>query len=553
LFQYNDTTDRVKSLAKSYVKKKVRKKILSYLLKLLFTTPVGWIILILLIIFLIMGMFISSFSYLDFSGNGNNDTINQQLYQKYLALSNSTASTDIEKNYKLPWEVIAAIDMVYNNNNSDLLKNTIAQDITDNLKPVFHYKEMPITTTITTVDKDGKTSSQTTTSYVNILQSVDTYKVTYTLKYNKSQNVSDNGNVHTVTEKYDYIGDSYNENYTMLDNYLKKIGLYQDKNLIMEMISQIESNNDIGSNNIDVLPASITNLPQEYINIYKEAGQAYNVDWWVLAGIHGVETGFSNNVAVSSAGAVGPMQFMPLTWSGYSNPFASETKYDTNPNRILQYGGYGLDPNHDGTADPYDLEDAVFAAAKYLKANGYSVDPRGAIYAYNHAWWYVDEVMSYADNIKIAYESGGDNYLYDSDVEKAKNDILTNGRVSFDPSALEDIKSNVVDSKVILLIDSISKQHTIYISSIKGNHTKYVAGTNRISLHYLGKAFDIAAVDGVPVTNQRYIGSPAYKVASSLVNSANQLGIAEVGSPWNFGGISFSDEDHQNHIHVGVK
>lgn len=77
--------------------KKDSQKIMNYLFKLLFTTPVGWIILILLIIFLIIGMFISSFSYLDFSGNGNNDAVNQQLYQKYLALSDSTASTDVEK------------------------------------------------------------------------------------------------------------------------------------------------------------------------------------------------------------------------------------------------------------------------------------------------------------------------------------------------------------------------------------------------------------------------------------------------------------------------
>lgn len=93
----------------------------------------------------------------------------------------------------------------------------------------------------------------------------------------------------------------------------------------------------------------------------------------MLASIHRIETRFSENVAVSSAGAQGHMQFMPPTWASY-----------------------GVDASGDGKADPWNVEDAIYSAANYLKASGAPDDWRGAIYAYNHAGWYVDEVLEYA-------------------------------------------------------------------------------------------------------------------------------------------------------------
>jgi hypothetical protein len=73
---------------------------------------------------------------------------------------------------------------------------------------------------------------------------------------------------------------------------------------------------------------------------------------------------------VSSAGALGWMQFMPSTWQMY-----------------------GVDANKDGKRDPFNPVDAIFAAARYLKAAGGDSDIRKAIFAYNHAGWYVDSVM----------------------------------------------------------------------------------------------------------------------------------------------------------------
>src|SRR6185369_12538891 len=90
----------------------------------------------------------------------------------------------------------------------------------------------------------------------------------------------------------------------------------------------------------------------------------------VLAAINEIETDYGRNLNVSTAGAVGWMQFLPSTWEMY-----------------------GVDANDDGRKDPYNPADAIFAAARYLKAAGADQDVRKAIFAYNHASWYVDSVM----------------------------------------------------------------------------------------------------------------------------------------------------------------
>jgi len=99
----------------------------------------------------------------------------------------------------------------------------------------------------------------------------------------------------------------------------------------------------------------------------------YGIRWEILAGINEIETDYGRNLNVSSAGALGWMQFMPATWDGY-----------------------GVDANGDGVKDPYDPEDAIFAAARYLKAAGAQEDIRKGIFAYNHADWYVAEVLANA-------------------------------------------------------------------------------------------------------------------------------------------------------------
>jgi len=114
-------------------------------------------------------------------------------------------------------------------------------------------------------------------------------------------------------------------------------------------------------------------IPPFLLPIYQACGTEYGIPWEVLASINKIETGFGTNLNVSSAGAVGWMQFLPSSWEMY-----------------------GLDANGDGRKDPYNPVDAICAAAHYLKVAGGDKDLYGAIFAYNHADWYVQEVLLYA-------------------------------------------------------------------------------------------------------------------------------------------------------------
>jgi Transglycosylase SLT domain len=134
-----------------------------------------------------------------------------------------------------------------------------------------------------------------------------------------------------------------------------------------------------GTFSIPSLPESscaISGVPPVLIPIYQRASEAYALGPQgpaILAGINAVETAFGTNLGPSSAGAVGWMQFMPETWAMY-----------------------GVDANGDGVKDPNNPEDAIYAAARYLSAAGMPADTWGAIFAYNHADWYVEEVLANA-------------------------------------------------------------------------------------------------------------------------------------------------------------
>jgi len=111
-------------------------------------------------------------------------------------------------------------------------------------------------------------------------------------------------------------------------------------------------------------------VPLFLLPIYQAAGNEYGVPWQVLAAINEIETDYGRDLNVSSAGAEGWMQFLPATWKQY-----------------------GVDATQSGKKDPYNPADAIFGAARYLKAAGAQKDLRGAIFAYNHASWYVDSVL----------------------------------------------------------------------------------------------------------------------------------------------------------------
>jgi hypothetical protein len=116
-----------------------------------------------------------------------------------------------------------------------------------------------------------------------------------------------------------------------------------------------------------VSEAALAEIPSGQIPAMQAAAATCGLPWQILAGIAKVESDFGRNMATSSAGAIGYGQFLPSSWAIWGD------------------GG-----------DPYDYHDALPAMARYLCDFGAPEDLRAALFAYNHAEWYVDLVLEIA-------------------------------------------------------------------------------------------------------------------------------------------------------------
>jgi membrane-bound lytic murein transglycosylase B len=117
----------------------------------------------------------------------------------------------------------------------------------------------------------------------------------------------------------------------------------------------------------DLIRTQAPEPPGVLLGFYREAEERFGVAWQVLAAVNYTESKFGRVISASSAGAQGPMQFIPSTWAAYG------------------LGG-----------DVHDVHDAILGAANYLHASGAPGNYRVALYHYNPVPEYVDAVMRYA-------------------------------------------------------------------------------------------------------------------------------------------------------------
>jgi hypothetical protein len=227
--------------------------------------------------------------------------------------------------------------------------------------------------------------------------------------------------------------------------------------------------------------------------------------------------------------AVGPMQFIPSTWARA-----------------------GVDASGDGLADPHNAIDAVHAAASYLCSVG-ADDPsriRDAVWAYNHSWEYVDAVLIQASR----YAVDGGERVRPSPTLIAM--VLANPRLDIYADGRRDIASGLIDARILTILQLASERHTLTVSSLKTGHSRCVGGRDyagcRVSHHWHGRAVDISAVDGGPVSESN---AAARTLAGWLAALPTSIRPTEVGSPWSefsrFEGF-FADRDHADHIHLAL-
>jgi membrane-bound lytic murein transglycosylase B len=140
-----------------------------------------------------------------------------------------------------------------------------------------------------------------------------------------------------------------------------------------------------------VAPPPLTELRSAYDAAEAESG----IEWQYLAAVNFVETKMGRIRGVSTAGAQGPMQFLPATWKRYGN------------------GG-----------DIDNAKDAIAAAGRFLKAKGGPANMRKALFRYNNSNYYVNAVMAYAQNMKDDSELLADYYAWQVIYRWAPGDVV---------------------------------------------------------------------------------------------------------------------------------
>jgi hypothetical protein len=304
--------------------------------------------------------------------------------------------------------------------------------------------------------------------------------------------------------------------------------------------------------------------PSFLLPIYQAAAAHYTVPWQVLAAINEIETDFGSNTNVSSAGAIGWMQFMPATWKHW-----------------------GTDANGDGHKNPYDPVDAIFSAARYLRAAGSLTDLPRAIFAYNHAGWYVEKVSRRATvlgsipedvlaalthrgrrDAKAIKRATGSRGLLDRHAKvkgvgqimlmtdrRLRRHVLRSKRVHVYECGRQDIRRRVIDRRVLESLMFLAyRDLEPTVTSLRCGHGYYTAGGN-VSHHSYGDAVDIAAINGKPILGNQGAGSVTDETIRELLKLGGAMKPDQIISLMKYEGAAntLALADHDDHIHVGFK
>jgi hypothetical protein len=300
----------------------------------------------------------------------------------------------------------------------------------------------------------------------------------------------------------------------------------------------------------DASSFALGDIPGGYLGLYVAAARTCPaLSWQLLAGIGKVESDHGRSHAPGVTGGVnaygccaGPMQFNthngpPSTWATYGDGIAAHV---------------------------YQARYAIPAAATMLCANGLASphpppsDPcptvagspaqHAAVLAYNHACWYVHQVLVLAARYTTT-PTPPPSPSADPFVIAMTHDPHLATTTSGGCAPAPDLASGRLDLRVQSLLVALAQRFALRISCLHSGHTRYVKGTTRVSNHTVWRAVDIDRVDGQPV-------GPTSPAARALVGwldgLAGPLRPAEVGSPFGLGHRPyFTNEDHQHHIHIG--
>jgi hypothetical protein len=131
----------------------------------------------------------------------------------------------------------------------------------------------------------------------------------------------------------------------------------------------------------------------------------------------------------------------------------------------------------------------------------------------------------------------------------AARELLDSDRILLPPAARRDVLSGQVHDSVLAAVVEVSRTHRVSVSDVRSGHPLYVFGTDRLSVHPQGRAFDTWAIDGHPVVDPR---TPRSLVVDYM-HAVAAAGSYNVGGPYLLGAAPqwFSDDTHHDHVHAG--
>ncbi len=302
-------------------------------------------------------------------------------------------------------------------------------------------------------------------------------------------------------------------------------------------------------------------IPPFLLPIYQAAAAQYGVPWEVLAAINEIESDFGRNAGVSSAGALGWMQFIYSSWQRW-----------------------GTDGDGDGRRDPRNPVDAIFAAARYLDDAGAGSDLPKAIFAYNHADWYVNDVVKRArefaglDQALVAalsqralrentslYRAHGNPFAGAGAIKPTPGQallltkkqltrmVLGGERVKIYAGGRQDIAAGRISRRVLATLIFLARSGLKpTVSSLSTGHGRYTTSGN-LSAHSYGHAVDISAINGIAIAGNQGAGSVTATTLNTLIKLQGHERPNQLISLMTINGQNntLSMKDHADHIHIG--
>lgn len=290
-------------------------------------------------------------------------------------------------------------------------------------------------------------------------------------------------------------------------------------------------------------PAALADIPPTYYALYVQAGDDYDTDWFVLAGIGKVETNHGRSrlpgvrSGVNEYGCcAGPMQFAVSEAAG-----CRVCVGDT-------WGAYAVDGNADGSKSVYDPNDAIPTAARYTNANGAPDDWKRALRRYNDSTQYYLDVMHWANVYRTSSKASS------AITGQTAQQLATNPNIEYAaPCQKTDILTGQISPKLMTALATLAATHRIKITALKCDHSLYTSNGS-LSNHGAGRAADMGKIDSVLC-----YGSPfdaCGMTASSFSRRRDEFTPTESiycydPDPGDGGRWSWAQADHCDHWHLG--